>query len=215
MGELLERTKNLIREHCENETTGHDFWHIWRVCQNANKIYEKEKGNPFIIQMICLLHDIYDHKFYTGNPREKLAETLAKLDTEQILTASDKENIIESCVNLGYASNVVEKKELSQEGKIAQDADRLDAVGAIAIARTFVYTGKQERPMYLPGEEQAVSAEEYQKSGSKTSIGHFYDKVLKVKDKMNTQTAKELAKERHQFVEAYLDEFLAEWNGRK
>ena len=212
MEELLERTKNLIREHCENET---DFWHIWRVCQNANKIYEKEKGNPFIIQMICLLHDIYDHKFYTGNPREKLAETLAKLDTEQILTASDKENIIESCVNLGYASNVVEKKELSQEGKIAQDADRLDAVGAIAIARTFVYTGKQERPMYLPGEEQAVSAEEYQKSGSKTSIGHFYDKVLKVKDKMNTQTAKELAKERHQFVEAYLDEFLAEWNGRK
>jgi len=174
MEELLERTKNLIREHCENETTGHDFWHIWRVCQNANKIYEKEKGNPFIIQMICLL-----------------------------------------CVNLGYASNVVEKKELSQEGKIAQDADRLDAVGAIAIARTFVYTGKQERPMYLPGEEQAVSAEEYQKSGSKTSIGHFYDKVLKVKDKMNTQTAKELAKERHQFVEAYLDEFLAEWNGRK
>lgn len=215
MEELLERTKNLIREHCENETTGHDFWHIWRVCQNANKIYEKEKGNPFIIQMICLLHNIYDHKFYTGNPREKLAETLAKLDTEQILTASDKENIIESCVNLGYASNVVEKKELSQEGKIAQDADRLDAVGAIAIARTFVYTGKQERPMYLPGEEQAVSAEEYQKSGSKTSIGHFYDKVLKVKDKMNTQTAKELAKERHQFVEAYLDEFLAEWNGRK
>ena len=215
MEELLERTKNLIREHCENETTGHDFWHIWRVCQNANKIYEKEKGNPFIIQMICLLHDIYDHKFYTGNPREKLAETSAKLDTEQILTASDKENIIESCVNLGYASNVVEKKELSQEGKIAQDADRLDAVGAIAIARTFVYTGKQERPMYLPGEEQAVSAEEYQKSGSKTSIGHFYDKVLKVKDKMNTQTAKELAKERHQFVEAYLDEFLAEWNGRK
>lgn len=215
MEELLERTKNLIREHCENETTGHDFWHIWRVCQNANKICEKEKGNPFIIQMICLLHDIYDHKFYTGNPREKLAETLAKLDTEQILTASDKENIIESCINLGYASNVVEKKELSQEGKIAQDADRLDAVGAIAIARTFVYTGKQERPMYLPGEEQAVSAEEYQKSGSKTSIGHFYDKVLKVKDKMNTQTAKELAKERHQFVEAYLDEFLAEWNGRK
>lgn len=215
MEELLERTKNLIREHCENETTGHDFWHIWRVCQNANKIYEKEKGNPFIIQMICLLHNIYDHKFYTGNPREKLAETLAKLDTEQILTASDKENIIESCVNLGYASNVVEKKELSQEGKIAQDADRLDAVGAIAIARTFVYTGKQERPMYLLGEEQAVSAEEYQKSGSKTSIGHFYDKVLKVKDKMNTQTAKELAKERHQFVEAYLDEFLAEWNGRK
>ena len=152
MEELLERTKNLVKEHCENETTGHDFWHIWRVCQNANKIYEKEKGNPFIIQMICLLHDIYDHKFYTGNPREKLAETLAKLDTEQILTASDKENIIESCVNLGYASNVVEKKELSQEGKIAQDADRLDAVGAIAIARTFVYTGKQERPMYLPGE---------------------------------------------------------------
>ncbi len=215
MEELLERTKNLVKEHCENETTGHDFWHIWRVCQNANKICEKEKGNPFIIQMICLLHDIYDHKFYSGNPREKLAETLAKLDTEQILTASDKENIIESCVNLGYASNVVEKKELSQEGKIAQDADRLDAVGAIAIARTFVYTGKQERPMYLPGEEQAVSAEEYQKSGSKTSIGHFYDKVLKVKDKMNTQTAKELAKERHQFVEAYLDEFLAEWNGRK
>lgn len=213
--ELLERTQRYVRQLCETDTTGHDFWHIWRVCQNADKICKKEKGDAFLIQMICLLHDVYDHKFYSGNPKEKLAEALKELDTEKLLTTSEKENIIASCVNLGYSSNVIEKQELSQEGKIAQDADRLDAVGAIAIARTFVYSGKKERPIYLPKEEQSVSAEEYQKNGSKTAIGHFYDKVLKVKDKMNTQTAKDLAEERHQFVQVYLDEFLDEWNGRK
>lgn len=213
--ELLERTQKYVRKLCETDTTGHDFWHIWRVCRNADKICEKEMGDSFLIQMICLLHDVYDHKFYSGDPREKLAETLKELDTEKLLSTSEKENIIESCVNLGYSSNVIEKQELSQEGKIAQDADRLDAVGAIAIARTFVYSGKKERPIYLPEEEQGVSAEEYQKNGSKTAIGHFYDKVLKVKDKMNTQTAKDLAEERHQFVQVYLNEFLDEWNGRK
>jgi len=213
--ELLAKTRKFVRQACEKDTTGHDWWHIWRVCQNANKICEKEAGNTFVIQMICLLHDLYDHKFYTGDPILKLEETLGKLDTEQILSAAEKENIISSCVHLGYSSNVVEKQELSLEGKIAQDADRLDAVGAIAIARTFIYSGSQERPIYIPEEEQGVSPEEYQKNGSKTAIGHFYDKVLKVKDKMNTQTAKDLAQERHHFVQIYLDEFLEEWNGRK
>ena len=108
------------------------------------------------------------------------------------------------------------KQELSIEGKIVQDADRLDALGAIAIARTFTYSGAKGRPMYLPEEkEQEVIPEEYQKNGSKSSIGHFYDKVLKVKEKMNTDTAKKLAEERHHFVEIYLQEFLDEWYGRK
>lgn len=116
---------------------------------------------------------------------------------------------------MGFSSNFVEKKELSIEGKIAQDADRLDAIGAIGIARTFAYDGNKGKPLYNPDNNELVDEKEYSKSGSKTSISHFYDKLLKLKDMMNTNSAKEISLERHKYLEGFLEEFLAEWNGKK
>ena len=214
--QILENTKEYVKNACMGETSGHDWWHIERVYQNAQKINETEQADSFLVGMIAYLHDLYDHKFFSGDPRKKLEETILLLDPNEKLSKEQKENIIHSCLNLGYANNILQKQELSIEGKIVQDADRLDALGAIAIARTFTYSGAKGRPMYLPEEkEQEVIPEEYQKNGSKSSIGHFYDKVLKVKEKMNTDTAKKLAEERHHFVEIYLQEFLDEWYGRK
>jgi len=213
---LLEKTKEFVKEISKNETSGHDFWHVERVFQNARKINEKENKDLFLIGMIAYLHDLYDPKFFTGDPVKKLKETLEELDSEKVLTKEEKENIIFSCVNLGYSSNILEKKELSEEGKIVQDGDRLDAVGAIAIARTFTYSGKKGRIMYDPTlETQESTPEEYKESGSKSSIGHFYDKLLKVKEKMNTETAKQIAEGREQFVKIYMEQFFDEWYGRK
>lgn len=214
--EILERTKNFVYDACKVEGTGHDFWHIQRVYQNAMKINEEERKDSFLISMTAYLHDLYDHKFCKDNPQQKLENLLELLDEQNELKSEEKKNIIDSCLNLGYSANILEKKNLSEEGKIVQDADRLDALGAIAIARTFVYSGATARPIYDPTlEKQGVSREEYQKSGSKTGIGHFYDKVLRVKEKMNTKSAKKMAEKRHEFVEIYLQEFLDEWEGRK
>ena len=127
----------------------------------------------------------------------------------------DIQNITYSCANLGFSSNIVKEKELSLEGKIAQDADRLDAIGAIGIARVFAYGGKKGRLIYAPNNNEPVDEKEYNEKGSKTSISHFYDKLLKIKNLMNTDTAKEIAAERHKFIEYFLNEFFDEWNGTK
>ena len=127
----------------------------------------------------------------------------------------DIQNITYSCANLGFSSNIVKEKELSLEGKIAQDADRLDAIGAIGIARVFAYGGKKGRLIYDPNNNEPVDEKEYNEKGSKTSISHFYDKLLKIKNLMNTDTAKEIAAERHKFIEYFLNEFFDEWNGTK
>lgn len=110
---------------------------------------------------------------------------------------------------------MVEKKKLSKEGQIAQDADRLDGMGAMGIARTFTYVGEKGKPMHIPNDNEAVDEEEYKRNGSVSAIGHFYDKLLKIKDLINTETARKIAIDRHKFVEIYLKEFLDEWNGLK
>ena len=116
---------------------------------------------------------------------------------------------------MGFSVNFSGQKELSQEGKIVQDADRLDGIGAIGIARVFTYGGKKGHLIYNPNDQICVSEEEYRKTGSRTSISHFYDKLLKLKDLMNTDTAKMIAQERHQYLESFLQEFFKEWNGEK
>lgn len=213
--EILNRIKEYVKEVCKDEATGHDWWHIQRVYNMAMLINQKEQANEFILAVIVLMHDLYDHKFFNGNPEQKLEETLKKLHVCEYLSKEDIQNIIYSCLNLGFSSNFAERKELSHEGKIAQDADRLDGMGAIGIARTFAYGGKNERLIYDPDDSGTVDEKEYKKNGSRTSIGHFYDKLLKVKDLMNTNTAKEIAIERHKFVEEFLKEFLDEWSGIK
>lgn len=213
--EIINIVKEFVKKKCYNDSTGHDWWHIQRVYQNAMLINEKEKANKFIITIIALMHDLYDHKFFNGNIEEKIKETLKELGIYKYISEKDIENITYSCTNLGFSANIDEQKELSIEGKIVQDADRLDAIGAIGIARTFAYGGKNGRLMYNPNNNELVNGEEYKQKGSNTSISHFYDKLLKIKDLMNTDTAKIIAQKRHKYLEDFLQEFLEEWEGVK
>lgn len=213
--DIIEVVEKYVYTKCANDSSGHDWWHIQRVYKNAMLINKKEKANEFIITMIVLMHDLYDHKFYKGNIKEKLKETLKELNIYNDISKDDVENIVDSCMNLGFCANFEGRKELSKEGKIAQDADRLDGLGAMGIARTFTYGGKTGKPMYDPTNNEMVNKEEYEEKGSRTSISHFYDKLLKIKDLMNTDTAKMIAQERHKYLENFLQEFLDEWNGVK
>ncbi len=213
--EIINKVENYVKKACEKDEAGHDWWHIKRVCRNSMLINQQEKADEFLVTMIALLHDLYDHKFYEGNAEEKLIQTLQDLNVYNHMAKEDIENILYSCVNLGFSVNFSGQKELSQEGKIVQDADRLDGIGAIGIARVFTYGGKKGHLIYNPNDQICVSEEEYRKTGSRTSISHFYDKLLKLKDLMNTDTAKMLAQERHQYLECFLQEFFKEWNGEK
>ena len=133
--EIINILKEFVKKKCYNDSTGHDWWHIQRVYQNAMLINEKEKANKFIITIIALMHDLYDHKFFNGNIEEKIKETLKELGIYKYISEKDIENITYSCTNLGFSANIDEQKELSIEGKIVQDADRLDSIGAIGILR--------------------------------------------------------------------------------
>lgn len=213
---MLEILQLYIKEKMSKNDSSHDWWHIERVYNNAIVINEEEKGNPFVVKAIALLHDIYDHKFCNGNIKANLTNLLMNLDLYRFMKYEDIQNILNSCQNLGFSSNFDGLKELSKEGKIVQDADRLDAIGAIGIARVFTYGGENGKEIYNPDEENnIITNEEYYKKGSNTSISHFYDKLLRLKELMNTQTAKKLAENRQKYMEQFLEEFYAEWNGRK
>lgn len=213
--EILKIVEEYVKQKCINDSSGHDWWHIKRVEKNAMLINKDEKANEFVIKMIVYMHDLYDHKFYSGDSSAELKKTLRKLKIYESILDDDINNIIYSCVNLGFSSNFDNKKELSKEGQIAQDADRLDAMGAIGIARTFAYGGKKGKLIYNPNVDNNITQKEYKKNGSNTSLDHFYDKLLKIKDSMNTVTAKNIANKRHEYIENFLDEFLNEWNGIK
>jgi len=214
-GDVIEKTKNYVRKKFSGESTGHDWWHIYRVWKMARKIGKKEKADMFIVELGALLHDIADFKFYSGDdtvgPR-KASEWLRSLevDDEEIKKVS---HIID---NVSFKGAKVKSKMESLEGKIVQDADRLDAIGAIGISRTFAFGGSKHRPLYEPNVKPIIhkTFEEYKK-GSASTINHFYEKLLHVKDLMNTDTGKEIAQERHRFVEGYLKRFLEEWEGKK
>lgn len=213
---ILEILEMYIQNEMSKKDSAHDWWHVKRVYNNAMLINEVEKGNKFIIAVTCLLHDIYDHKFSKGNIKANLTNLLMNLDLYRFFKFEDIQNILNSCQNLGFSSNLDGLKELSKEGKIVQDADRLDAIGAIGIARVFTYGGKNEKAIYNPDEEDVIiTNKQYCKQGSNTSISHFYDKLLKIKGLMNTDTAKKIAEHRQKYMEQFLEEFYEEWNGRK
>lgn len=147
--EIVLRVEGYIKEVMYNESSGHDWWHIKRVHDLALKINEKENANKFIIRMIALLHDIYDDKFSNGNIRNKLIEMLKKLNVFEEIDENKLKNILFSIENLGFKGGFNNVK-LSKEGQIVQDADRIDAIGAIGIARCFAYNGKKGNPIYDP-----------------------------------------------------------------
>ena len=213
--DLIDKTILFVKEKLENAEGGHDWFHIERVFKNAVLISKNEVCDVTVVKLGALLHDIADSKFHDGD--ETVGPRIARefLESENV----DEEiimhvvNIIE---NISYKGGNFEKKFSSIELDVVQDADRLDAIGAIGIARTFNYGGFKNRALYDPNiaPNSSMTKEEYKKNDSPT-LNHFYEKLLLLKDKMNTQTGKQIAQERHRYMEGFLAQFYAEWEGEK
>ncbi|CAM3501468.1 HD domain-containing protein [Aeromicrobium ponti] len=212
-GKNIYITENFVRHTLGEDSTGHDWYHIERVRKNALYIAEKEqRGDLFIIEMAALLHDIPDEKLNASKEagEKKLSDFLQDLEIQEAAITRISEIIYSISFKGGKNTKL-----LSPEAEIVQDADRLDAIGAVGIARAFAYGGKKGQAIYDPGLEtrNEMTEEEY-RHGKSSSINHFYEKLLKLKERLNTDTAINMAKERHQFMEEYLQQFYKEWNGQ-
>ncbi|MGS0748673.1 HD domain-containing protein [Halpernia sp. GG3] len=213
--QLLINTINFVKLKLKDAEAGHDWFHIERVWKLSKKICENEGGDLEIIQLSALLHDIADPKFHNGD--EELALHISREFLESQNLEEDKiQKVLFIIKNISF-KNRNEKAEISAENpvkelQIVQDADRLDAIGAIGIARTFNFGGFKNNLMYDPAilPKLNMSKEEYKKSNG-TTFNHFYEKLLLLKDLMNTETAKTIAHKRHDFMQNFLDEFLEEW----
>jgi len=197
-----------------NESTGHDWFHIERVWKTSKYIAQKEGGDLFVVELAALLHDIADHKFVEN------ADVVAEMRIKKILSdLKVDEGVIEKVSHIvrlcSFKGNTEVNKMDVLEGLIIQDADRLDAIGAIGIARTFAFGGKFGNLLYHPDIKPTKfsSAKEYRDKRTHT-INHFYEKLLLLKDLMNTQTGKKLALKRHVFMEKFLNQFYDEWNAK-
>ena len=211
---VIQNTIRFVKKTLEGSEGGHDWFHINRVYKNALLIAKDENVDLFVVQLGTLLHDIADSKFYDGDEsigHQKAREFLkSQLVEEEII--AHVENII---LFISYKSSLNSGKHFSSpELSVIQDADRLDAIGAIGIARCFNYGGFKNRLIYDPEitPNLKMNKEEYKKSNA-PSINHFYEKLLLLKDKMNTKTGKDLAEKRHLFMENFLKNFFDEWNG--
>jgi uncharacterized protein len=211
---LISKIAGEVKIKLEGEGSGHDWWHVYRVWKMAERIGKEENANLVIVELAALLHDIADWKFFDGDdtvgPRVA-SEMLAKYQVPQEMI-----DVIAQIIQEGsFKGAGVKTVPVTLEGKIVQDADRLDAIGAIGIARTFAYGGHKNRAMYDPAIKPVLhtSKEQYFKNQSPT-INHFYEKLLLLKDLMNTSAAKEIAEKRHKFMEEYLDRFYQEWEGK-
>jgi uncharacterized protein len=210
--DIIQKTADYIRAEFSDDSSGHDWWHIYRVWKNAIAICKIEKADPIIVQLAALLHDLDDWKFNeTGD--ETPLRARAWLDSLHVDSAI-ADNVCKIIMHISYKGAGVANKMDSLEGFIVQDADRLDAIGAIGIGRAFAYGGYKNRMMYDPDSPPRMHAtfEEYKNSKSAT-INHFYEKLLLLKDMMNTQTAKRIAQERHDVMVRFLDQFMLEWEG--
>ena len=212
---LIENTILFVKKKLENAESGHDWFHIERVYKNTLFIANNEKCNELVVQLGALLHDIADSKFHDGD--ETIGPETARLflESENVANAII-EKVIFIIENISFKGGNFDRKSTSIELEIVQDADRLDAIGAIGIARTFNYGGFKNRQIYNPEivPNLKMTKDEYKKNDAPT-INHFYEKLLLLKDKMNTATGKKIAQERHNFMEQFLEQFYDEWNGRK
>ena len=213
---LIIKTKSFVKQTLANAEGGHDWFHTLRVYHNALLISKTEKVNLLVVELAALLHDIADSKFHDGDDTigPKMArEFLFQLNVDS-QTIEDVVKIIE---NMSFNKSLGDDDLfISEELKVVQDADRLDAIGAIGVARAFNYGGFKNRPLFNPEIKPILnmSKAEYKTSTAPT-INHFYEKLLLLKDKMNTKTGKQIAKKRHAFMEQFLAQFYAEWDGIK
>lgn len=211
--EILRRTEAWVREKMHGEGTGHDWWHVDRVRRVALRLAREEGAGAYVVELAALLHDVADHKFHGGDEtagpraaRAWLAE--AGADAETI------EHVASIIAQLSYKGAGVPTPMSTREGEVVQDADRLDAIGAMGVARAFAYGGSRGRPLHDPesAPEMHDSFERY-KASTGATIHHFHEKLLLLRDRMNTASARRVADGRHRFMEAFLDRFHREWDG--
>jgi uncharacterized protein len=210
---LIEQAEIFVRNELGEDATGHDWYHVDRVRRNALHICKQEKkGDPFIIEMAALLHDIPDEKL--NKTIEQGRRRLDSFLNKMMINDEAKGHIEEIIDSISYKGG--QKTELkTMEAKIVQDADRIDAIGAIGIARAFAYGGKKGQSIYDPAVQirEKMTLEEYRK-GKSTSVHHFYEKLLKLKDLLNTDTARKMAEKRQQMMLSFLEQFYQEWDGQ-
>lgn len=220
--EIIEKTESFVKETFQQEGTGHDWWHTHRVRNLAKRIAREEGADIFIVELAALLHDIGDYKFFQGNEEAgvaKVREWLSSLEISPLLT----DKVVEITSRTSFMHTLLSDKEgnkknssaLTKELMAVADADRLDAMGAIGIARAFTYGGFFKRPIYDPAikPNKFITKEEY-KTTEAPSINHFYEKLLKLKNLMYTNLGRKIAKKRHRFLKLYLKEFFKEWKGK-
>ncbi len=208
---IIDNTHKFVKKTLEKAEAGHDYWHILRVLKNSEIIAKKEGGDMFVVRLGALLHDIADAKFHNGN--ESIGPKIA---TDFLQSQKVNQKVIDDVINIikyiSFKNSINGVQYKSKELDIVQDADRLDAIGAIGIARAFIYGGHKGNLMYDPNQKpiEKLDKETYKK-GKTPTINHFYEKLLKLKDMMNTKTGKKLAQKRHDFMLVFLDQFFDEW----
>ena len=210
---LIENAINYIKEIFKNEFSGHDYFHTIRVYNMALKIADEENADTLIVSLAALLHDVDDVKLSPETSKNK--DNARKFLKENNMDGDSVNLICEIIDEISYkGSNSRPPKTL--EGKCVQDADRLDAIGAIGIARAFAYGGNHNRVMHNPSEPPTLNMNESEyRNHVSTTINHFYEKLFNLKDLMNTEIAKEIAEERTEYMKEYIDEFMNEWDGVK
>lgn len=211
--EVIERVEDYLKKEFLDRGDAHDYWHMMRVYKLAREICLAEGGELQVVSLAALLHDVADHKFLVSgeSEEEKLAEVLDELE----IFGGIRERVEEIILNLSYKGGTNRYEFDHIEGKITRDADRLDSIGAIGVGRAFAYGGSRDRPMYDPLDKpkEFKNLEEYKKNTGST-INHFYEKLLKLRDGFYTETARKRAVRRHEFMEEFLREFLLEWEGK-
>ncbi len=223
--EIIEKTELFVKQTLSKDSTGHDWWHIYRVRNLAKRIARHEGSDIFIVELAALLHDIGDYKFFQGDEEAgaaKVKKWLSSLEISPLLI----DKIVEITSQISFMHTLPDKGKgkgkknsaiaiLSKELMAVNDADRLDAMGAIGIARAFTYGGFFNRPIYDPAikPSKSITKEEY-KTTEAPSINHFYEKLIKLKDMMYTKLGRKMAKRRHRFLNLYLKQFFKEWKGK-
>ncbi|MEI6681337.1 MAG: HD domain-containing protein [Bacteroidota bacterium] len=211
--EIILQTITFVKSELLHAEGGHDWWHIERVLNNARTIAKSEPVDLFVTELGALLHDIADHKFHGGDESagiEKARAFLLRLPvSEEVIS-----HVVNIMTNISFKGGNYKQQFFSPELAVVQDADRLDAIGAIGIARAFNYGGFRGREMYNPTLKPrfGMTPDEYQQSAAPT-VNHFYEKLFLLKERMNTATGKKMAEERHRFMELYLEHFFKEWDG--
>lgn len=212
MNDIISKAALFAENHHSNSDPSHDWWHVKRVWGLAKRIAISENANCNIVELAALLHDIDDRKI-VGEEHSKSLFNTRKWLIDNEISEKDQKQIIKIIQEISFKGAGVHTPMSSIEGECVQDADRIDALGAIGIARCMAYSGFVNRPIYVPENLPQIhhSYEEY-KSGRGTAINHFYEKLLLIKDRMNTKTGKDIAIKRDEFLSKYLNQFLTEWN---